>query len=148
MEPNQVLTIIFRKKKEDYEFLLLRRTPELGGFWQPPAGGVESTDESLLEAAYREVYEESGITKKNVIRIFEKIYFYVFDRHYLTDEPVSKRKQMVYAFEVKPDVKISLESNVNIEHDDFKWVSYDEALDMLKWDDNKESCRKLHSLIF
>ncbi len=143
MRTEQVLTIIFRRNKGNYEFLLLKRTEEKGGFWQPPSGGVESGDESILEAAYREVYEEISILKKDVIYVFENVHSFSIDKHYLTGESIPTIKEYVYAFEVNPQATISLDANVYVEHTEYKWVSYEEAMEMLKWDNNKEGFRIL-----
>ena len=147
MRTEQVLTIIYRRNKGKYEFLLLKRTPEKGGFWQPPSGGVESDDESILEAAYREVYEETSISKKDVIHVFENIHSFIIEKHYITGETQPPIKEHVYAFEVNPQATVSLDGNVYIEHTEYKWVSYEEAMKMLKWDNNKEGFEKLYLLI-
>lgn len=74
MRTAQLFCIVFRKKGEDYEFLLLRRIPQKGGFWQPVSGGLEESDASKLEAAYRELKEEAGIDKSQVLRVIEDVY--------------------------------------------------------------------------
>lgn len=43
------------------EALMLRRTPEGGGFWQGVSGRVEPGDATYLEAAFRELREETGL---------------------------------------------------------------------------------------
>ena len=40
-QPIQVEGIVFRKNHNQTEFLLLKRLPTRGGFWQPVTGGVE-----------------------------------------------------------------------------------------------------------
>lgn len=64
MRTTQIECIVFRKTKNVFEFLLLKRLPEKGGFWQPISGGVEKTDNSLINAAFRELKEEANIQKK------------------------------------------------------------------------------------
>ena len=44
MSAEVVLCIVFRKIKTNYEFLLLKRSPEEGDFWQPIGGKVEKGD--------------------------------------------------------------------------------------------------------
>jgi 8-oxo-dGTP pyrophosphatase MutT (NUDIX family) len=147
MVKTQVEAIIFRKNKNKYEFLLLRRTKEKGGFWQPVAGGIEATDKSYLDATYREIYEEAGISKKDIIKVIEKVHYFEMSKHYLTGEPVPLVKEYAFGFEVKPDANVSISSNLCNEHDKFEWVSFEKAIEMLKWEDNKNSFRKLKILL-
>jgi dihydroneopterin triphosphate diphosphatase len=46
--------------QNNYQLLLLQTNPQRGQFWQNMTGSVES-DESFLEAAVREINEETGI---------------------------------------------------------------------------------------
>ena len=48
--PIQVQCIIFRKTNNSFEFLLLKRVPSKGGFWQSLTGGLE--DGESLEDKY------------------------------------------------------------------------------------------------
>jgi dATP pyrophosphohydrolase len=59
-QPIQVLTYPVKTAGSGREVLLLRRTASRGGFWQGVTGGVEE-GESLVEAARRELYEETGL---------------------------------------------------------------------------------------
>jgi 8-oxo-dGTP pyrophosphatase MutT (NUDIX family) len=143
----QLECIVFRKKKNKLEFLLLKRIPEKGGFWQPPCGGMEEADKSLLEAAYRELSEEANATKKDVIRVIENVHSFEITKHYLTGEPIPPLKEYVLGFEVKADFTPVLDNNIYIEHEEMRWVGFKEALKLLEWENNKEGFRKLHSLI-
>jgi 8-oxo-dGTP pyrophosphatase MutT (NUDIX family) len=46
---------------EGWRALMLRRSPERGGFWQGVSGRVEAFDASLEAAARREIREETGL---------------------------------------------------------------------------------------
>ena len=143
-----VMCIPFRKKEDGYEFLLLKRLAARGSFWQPAGGRVEATDSSELEAAYRELHEETGIPKENVIRAIEKFHSFKFDKHYLTGKPIPVITVTVYGFEVRQDVEIHFSNNQEKpEHEGFIWVSFDQALELLKWENNKDSFRKLKELL-
>ena len=142
-----VLCIIYQKIKEDYQFLLVKRTPEKGGFWQPVGGQVEKKDYNFLAAGYREILEETGIAKNEIINIIEDFYKFTFDKHYLTGEQITPVQEHVYAFEVKRDVIIVLDDNPSNEHEKYGWFSYDEVIKKLKWENNKESFEKLKSLL-
>ena len=60
-QPIQVLIYIYRETERGREYLMLRRIPAGGGFWQGVSGGVED-DEDVLTAACRELREETGFT--------------------------------------------------------------------------------------
>jgi 8-oxo-dGTP pyrophosphatase MutT (NUDIX family) len=147
MSAEVVLCIVFRKIKTNYEFLLLKRSPEEGDFWQPIGGKVEKGDKGFLEAAYREVFEETGISQDKIINVIENFYQFTFDTHYLTGEPTDPVIQQVYAFEVKKDVKVILDANASNEHEKYDWFSYDKAIKNLKWQNNKDSFEKLKPLL-
>jgi dihydroneopterin triphosphate diphosphatase len=133
-----VQAIAFRKK-ENYEFLLLKRIPSKGGFWQPATGALEK--ESLLEGAYRELQEEASITKNDIIRTFENIHEHQFKRENIHIQ------ENVFAFEVSPETEVSIQNNIYPEHEEFTWVSFETAMEMLKWDSNKDAFKKLRELI-
>jgi len=69
--PIQVQGILFRKISGEIQYLLLKRTLEREGFWQPVTGGIEE-GETKIEALKREVREETGI--KNIVRIMKDIH--------------------------------------------------------------------------
>ncbi|MFC1733351.1 NUDIX pyrophosphatase [candidate division KSB1 bacterium] len=145
MRTRQVLSIIYRKNNI-YEFLLLKRIPDKGGFWQPPSGGIEG-DESILEACYREIQEETGITREKIIKSTESVHCFVIDRHYITDEKIAPTTEYACAFEVKNDIKITLDANVYPEHEEYRWVTYEQAMKMLKWQNNKDAFIKLKKIL-
>jgi len=73
-QPIQVLVYPVRRIGGHWEYLLLRRIPSRGGFWQGVTGGVQQ-GEGLKEAAQRELLEETGL----VPSLLEKInYSYSF----------------------------------------------------------------------
>jgi len=67
MRKIQLECIVYRKRGNKIEFLLMKRIPEKGGFWQPPCGGMENEDKSLKDAAFRELSEEANISKKDIL---------------------------------------------------------------------------------
>jgi 8-oxo-dGTP pyrophosphatase MutT (NUDIX family) len=50
------------RTEQGWRCLLLRRTPQGGGFWQGVSGRVEAHDASLRAAALREIREELGVS--------------------------------------------------------------------------------------
>ena len=59
--PIQVCVFLVTAKGDDWEYLLLRRVPKLGAFWQGVTGAPE-VGETLLQGAEREVLEETGFS--------------------------------------------------------------------------------------
>lgn len=121
-------------RNPNFKILILKRTPERSGYWQPPCGGVENGEE-LKKAALREVYEETGI----------KDIKYITDLHYTFTYSETKNGELMdmqdfcFAVEIDriPDIKLSEE------HEKYKWCSYSEAKEYLSWEHNLVALDKL-----
>ena len=68
----QIEVIVFRMEKKIPYFLLLKRNPKRGGFWQAITGGIEP-DKENINTVKRELIEEAGITKYK--KIFKDVFF-------------------------------------------------------------------------
>jgi len=132
--PIQVEAIIFRKNGNKTEYLLLKRVPERNGFWQPVTGGLEE-GETRTEALIREIKEETGI--KNLIRVIEGLYYFEFSDPNLNQE-------YVYGVEVSPTEELVIDGE---EHSEYRWCSFQEALQLLSWKENKEALKKLNTIL-
>ncbi|MDE2038178.1 MAG: NUDIX domain-containing protein [Patescibacteria group bacterium] len=130
---NQVEAIVFRTLPSGVLlFLMLKRTPERGGFWQPVTGNVEE-GEAFEAAALREVREELGITE--TVRLIDTEYSYEF-----TDNGIDQFER-IFGVQVVPDQGVKLSS----EHTEYRWATKDEAIDTyLKYPGNKEGLRRLY----
>jgi 8-oxo-dGTP pyrophosphatase MutT (NUDIX family) len=138
--PIQVQGILFRKINGDIQYLILKRTPEKEDFWQPVTGGLEE-GETKVEALKREVLEETGI--KNAARIIENVdYFEYSDAHFI--KRYDFIKEYVFGVEVDPNERIAIDGK---EHSQFKWCSLQEALELLKWDENKKALSRLNEIL-
>lgn len=138
--PENVLVFPFRKNEiGEYEYAVFKRSDD--PFWQGISGGLEEGEKPEVTAS-REAFEEAGIPRdRNVYRLDShgKIPAHIFsahkdwgDRVYLVDE---------HHFVVEAnDVEIKL----SIEHDEYKWLNYEQAKDMLKFDSNKTALYELH----
>jgi|TARA_Y100000310_G_scaffold140092_1_gene139441 lipoyl(octanoyl) transferase len=131
IKQDKIQAIIYKKEGEDYKFLLLRRIPSRGGFWQSITGRCED-GETHLEAAKREIKEEIDVD--NLKEILEDVYSF-----YLEEDP--SKKEIAFGFEVESDTEVNLD--ICPEHDEAIWCTFDEALKLLKWPQNKEALRKL-----
>lgn len=128
---NQVEVILFKKKNNTTLFLVLKRNPQKGGFWQPITGNVKP-HESFVQAALREMEEETSI----------KEYLKFVDTGYSFDFFDDNRNQheKIFGIHVSGVSKVVLSS----EHTEFQWVSKEDALNRyLKYPGNKEGLRKL-----
>ncbi len=121
-------------KKPSFKVLILKRTPERSGYWQPVCGGVEKGEE-LIETALREITEETGI--KHIKSILDLEYTFTYKE---TKKGVLMDMQdFCFAAEV---VKIS-DVKISDEHEEYKWCSYIEAKEYLKWEHNLNALEKL-----
>ncbi len=142
--PIQVQCIIFRKINNYFEFLLLKRVPSKGGFWQSLTGGLEN-GESLEETVNREIKEEIGVT--NIKRRINNVDFCQFDDCAYKKSKGTWLSEYVFGIEIHETTEINISNNDCKEHSEFKWCSFDEALELLKWDSNKESLKKLNKIL-
>ncbi|MEI6849653.1 MAG: NUDIX domain-containing protein [archaeon] len=134
MPQDTLQIIVFRKIKDNYEFLLLKRIPKRGGFWQTLSGRLEK--EEPLEGAKRELKEETGITEtKRTIK--------------LSDYPNGQEAFTEYAlaFEVSPKTEINLNQNIYPEHDELKWLNINEAIELAQWPQYKKALKELNIIL-
>lgn len=127
-----VQSIVYRKKGNIFEVLLLKRTEERGGFWNVVNGTLEES-ESIDDCRKRELFEEAGI--KNILSWSDEINRFNFDYKGKTMTVVA------FAAQVAEDQDVV----INSEHTEYKWVSFDEAIEMMKFNDDKNGlriCRK------
>ncbi|MCK4607683.1 MAG: NUDIX pyrophosphatase [candidate division Zixibacteria bacterium] len=137
-QPIQVAIYCVRMNGADREYLLLRRIPSGGGYWQAVSGGVEG-DESCPAAARRELEEETGFAPA----CFEQMtYSYSFpvgpEMRYLYEEPVDLITEIVFLARVESGREPKLDLR---EHDAWQWCTYETALEMLYWPGNRESLK-------
>ncbi len=126
--------VVYRAEKEEPLFLLIgfkRRN-----IWCLPKGLIES-GESELDAAQREVKEETGITRLNVIGKIGSINY----RFWLKQGLISKTVHF-YLFETD-----QVQTEVGEEHDMYSWFSYDEAVASLTYKNEREILVKAYDLI-
>lgn len=140
----QVQGIVFKKTEDGYKFLLLKRIKEKGGFWQPVSGGVDDRyDDNVLEGMHRELEEEIKLKPYKIIRLLPHIHEFTMDKHYITGEPMPLLTEYVFGIEVEESFEPDIEKNPCSEHQGYAWVTYNEALTLLKWEDNKIALTKL-----
>ena len=138
--PFQVIVFSYRIQEGELQFLIGKRAD--GGYWQAISGGGEHA-ESPLEAAQRELHEETGLKGQNWVQLesmctLPKIY-------YRGHESWTGIKRVIpeYAFMAQcSGIEI-----ISHEHTELRWVSADEAHLLLKYDSNRnalwEACQRI-----
>lgn len=141
-EPYQILSIPYRIVDGTPLFCIFRRADS--SYWQFIAGGGEN-GETPIEAAKRETIEEIGVEPKNIKQLTCIAY--------VPTEVIGKSKRQhwdkntyvipEYSFAFECD----LEPLLSNEHTEYKWLTYDEARKLLKWDSNKVAMYEIDSII-
>lgn len=121
--------IVFTKEDGEAKYLFLK----VKGRLDFPKGNVEG-DEDELSTALRELKEESGIEKIRVIPGFRRVLNYYYKRNDGT--LVSKTLVLFLGEALRKDVSISQE------HEDFEWLSFDEALTRIRYPQYKDVLRE------
>ena len=113
----ELRTISVVVQREDGRVLLLKRTPERGGFWQILTGRIE-LGESPLQAAARELYEETA---------FAPPIADLRDLNYVHSFPLGA----IFAQESTFAVRLSGEPRLSVEHLEHRWCTPEEARQLL-----------------
>jgi len=127
---NQVEVIPFRYIDGILKVLILLRTEERGGFWQPVTGNVEK-GEVPIDAALRELEEETSMEAVSIVGPVHEFDFFDDGR---------EQHEVVFGAKIAKGEKIKLSR----EHEDYRWVEPDEAItSYLKWPGNISGVMKL-----
>jgi dATP pyrophosphohydrolase len=111
-----VAAVLLKKIDNDYKVLLMKRdTSILRNAWCYIGGSIER-EEKALEAALREIQEETGITKVSLYTSNKFDQFYSSTEEYIYIAPV-----FVGYVDDKQDVIL------NYEHREYKWMTFNEA---------------------
>ena len=107
--PHGASIVVYRRKDEDYEFLILHRAHNGSDYeglwaWTPPAG-ARYPDETVEQCAKRELKEETGL------------------RLSLQATELGDGSWAIFFAEENQGEQLTLDE----EHDQFLWVSFDEA---------------------
>ena len=139
--PFSVQVFLVRVDAHELSYLLfLRRSrADLGlpAFWQGVSGALEP-GESFVDAALREVREESGIALSSVVDTeFRHCYPIRPEwRKWYGDDPEVVEEHVLYALVVD-----STEPVLSDEHSSWRWCSEKEALSLLTFGANSECLR-------
>lgn len=116
------------------------------GFWQFISGGGED-NETPLEAAHRECFEEAEIPKSMIIYQMDttcSIPAEIFCDEYRSNWGDNCYTVTEYSFALPLEKDIIKISN---EHSEYKFAEFDEVMELLKHDSNKTALRELRARI-
>jgi dATP pyrophosphohydrolase len=144
--PFQVFVIPYRKREgSKFEYALLRRADE--GYWHAIAGGGEN-QETPLQAARRETSEEAGLPEDSIFLELDTIFCVpvtIYQHSEIWGDDLFVIPSYCFGVLVEED-HIALSE----EHLEYKWVPYNVARTMLRYENNKlalwELDRKLRGL--
>lgn len=129
--PFQILVLPYRKSGNEYEYAIFKRFN--AGYWQGIAGGGEDI-ETPMEAAKRELFEETGIKSNNLqkLQFFAHVPKTEFAAHKEWSGDIYVIPEYYYAVEV-----INENIVLSHEHTEFRWADYNTVYDLLHWQSNK-----------
>ena len=107
------------------------------GHWDFPKGHIEK-DESSVQAALRELKEETGIVDGEILPGFEEHIHYFFKSE---GKLISKEVVFFVARTNTSDVKLSFE------HKDYMWLPFKDALEKLTYQNAKEVLKKADAYV-
>lgn len=130
--------IPFYLKDQTFKYLLIEHQK---GHWAFPKGHAESTDNSEIETAKREFYEETGLNAHIFMsqKQFREEYWFTNP----DGQKVSKKVDF-YLGVVDPDTKFKLQT---AEVANAKWLSFSEAIDLMTFPAGKKVIQLAHDYL-
>ena len=133
---------MFRQRESGREYLLLHRVTKLESFWQGVTGALEE-GETLLQAAAREVLEETGFRPAK-IRSLDFTYRFPAIGEWRKSFRPGPVEIVEHVFVAEVDGR---DPTLSQEHDAWGWHTPEEAVCMLKWPDNVEGIRRCEEFL-
>jgi 8-oxo-dGTP pyrophosphatase MutT (NUDIX family) len=134
LEERSAGAIVVHRSDSKIEYLILHYP---AGHWDFPKGNVEK-GESELDAAIREIGEETGLTDLKFINGFKKMIQYYYRKG---DQLVKKTVTFYLAESKTKDVKISFE------HQGYVWLPIDEALAKVTYQNARNVLKEAHRFL-
>lgn len=134
MEERSAGAIVYREGASGREYLLLRYP---AGHWDFPKGNIEK-GEVPEETMAREIGEETGLTDISVEKGFQRTIQYFYSRR---GHRVRKRVIFFLARTGDDEVRLSYE------HQDFAWLGYQKALELVTYSNSKATLTAAEELL-
>jgi len=134
--PTQVLVYPVKLLQDEWQYLLLKRTEERGGFWQGVTGHPEGK-ESIEQAAARELLEETGFIPGFLMKTDFSYKIEVEEKYKdIYPEGTTEVEEFVFVARINQEDFPHID---DFEHTEWKWCSFEEAYNMLYWENNKQA---------
>ena len=139
--PFQVIVFPYRQTSDrEIEYaIFFRKTQRYGDFWQAISGGGED-DETPLQAARREMGEESGLSADTALLKLKS----------MTMLPAPQAAGMLWGPDVLvvPEYAFGADAQgqeivLSPEHVTYRWANYQTAQELLRFDSNKNALWEL-----
>jgi dATP pyrophosphohydrolase len=134
-----IAVYVYRRIQTEIQFLQIHRSAATGEYqqsWQTVYGGVEMLPagrrETAVEAALRELSEETGLAPVRMWQVEYLESFYFKPHDYVLVMPV-------FAVEVGPVAPVTL----NAEHDGYRWIPESQIDGAFMWRTQREALRYL-----
>jgi len=139
MVKNKVQVVMYSEINAQHkEFLIFKTNERRGLFWQNVTGSANK-NEPFIDAAFREVFEESNCTKENIQEVIDLDMDFNFKDQW-NDEVTEK----VFAFKIDKNFEVKIDSS---EHVEFKWIHQDQLKNQeIKFETNMKAIEKCLSL--
>lgn len=136
--PFQILAVPYKIINGTPLFCVMRRSD--AEYWQFIAGGGEDS-ETAAETAKREIFEESSLFTDNIIKLTAMSYIpadCIAEQHRINwSADTFVIPEYCFAFECCGDIALSHE------HSECKWLAYEDACKIIKWDSNRTALYEL-----
>jgi len=94
--------------------------------WQFPQGGIDA-DEDLIEAAFRELKEETGVSSARLLALTPGWLVYDFPAGYKKKNWIGQRQKWAAMLFEGAESEIRLDADAHQEFDDWRWGELEEA---------------------
>jgi len=133
IEASAVDVYVFFRKAGRPLYLLLHRAigKRYAGLWRIVAGKIEPGERPVITAV-REMVEETGLRP---IHIWSLDYLHTFY------DTVDDRVNLIPSFVIEVQ---SMDIVLSDEHDDSRWVTFEQALELLRWPGQREGLHRAH----
>lgn len=129
---NVVRAIAYSEMNNSRQFLLLQRP---SGSWNHPQGGAKK-GETEIASIRRELLEETGLLRHDLLEDTRTVARYTITKR------IPNYEVALVAYAVKVDRSDSI--TLSDEHVNYEWVPYEEVLNRLKYQEQRDLLEKVY----